>query len=347
MGDSLVALKAPEVDRFVAKPTPACPIMLVYGPDAGLVHERAAALISGAVNDVNDPFSLVRLDGDELSGNPLRLVEEASTIPLFGGRRAVWLRVGARNILPAVEALIGAPRPECSVVIEAGDLRRNAPLRTLCERAKHAIALPCYPDAADSLGRLVDQEMTQAKLTISPDARAALIPFLGGDRQASRSEIRKLALYAHGRDTVTLDDVLAVVADASALALDGVVDATFAGRPPDLERLYAKARAAGTAPGTIVSAALRQAGQLHKLKLAAESGGGGVNAAIDSLRPPIHFLRKNAIKAAVSGWTAERLLEAMAQLNAAVLQTRRNADLADAIARRALLSVAMAGRRKK
>ncbi len=346
MGDSLVALKASEVDRFLAKPDPACPIVLVYGPDAGLVHERAAALISGAVNDVNDPFSLVRLDGDELSGNPLRLVEEANTIPLFGGRRAIWLRVGARNILPAVEALIGAPRPECSVVIEAGDLRRNAPLRTLCERAKHAIALPCYPDAADSLARLVDQEMAQAKLAISPDARAALIPFLGGDRQASRSELRKLALYAHGRDTVTLDDVLAVVADASALALDGVVDATFAGRLPDLEQLYAKASAAGTAPGSIVSAALRQAGQLHKLKLAAESGG-GVNAAIDSIRPPIHFLRKTMIKAAITGWTAERLLEAMAQLNAAVLQTRRNADLADAIARRALLSVAMAGRRKK
>ena len=36
---------------------------------------------------------------------------------------------------------------ECRVVIEAGDLRRNAPLRTLCERAKNAAALPCYADS--------------------------------------------------------------------------------------------------------------------------------------------------------------------------------------------------------
>ena len=42
------------------------PIILLYGPDAGLVRERADALLASAVDDPNDPFSLVRLDGDEL-----------------------------------------------------------------------------------------------------------------------------------------------------------------------------------------------------------------------------------------------------------------------------------------
>ena len=72
--------------------------------------------------------------------------------------------------------------------------------------------------------------MRDAELTIAPDARAALVALLGGDRLASRSEIRKLALYAHGKDRVELADVMAVVADASALALDGVLDAAFAGK---------------------------------------------------------------------------------------------------------------------
>ena len=38
-----------------------------------------------------------------------RLVEEANTIPLFGGKRAVWVKVGQRsNIAPAVEMLLAA-----------------------------------------------------------------------------------------------------------------------------------------------------------------------------------------------------------------------------------------------
>src|SRR5262245_5193544 len=138
----MVAVKTAQVEAFVAKPNPAQPVGLVFGPDAGLVRERAQALIHSAVDDINDPFSLARLDGDEVAAEPSRLVEEATTVPLFGGRRAVWVKAGSRNLAPAVEALLAATSPDCRVVIEAGDLRRNAPLRVLCERDKNAAALP-------------------------------------------------------------------------------------------------------------------------------------------------------------------------------------------------------------
>src|SRR5215468_1120368 len=156
----MVALKAAQVDAFLAKP--AHPVVLVFGPDSGLVRERAEALIRASVDDVNDPFSLARLDGDELAGEPTRLVEEATTIPLFGGRRAVWVKAGGRNFAPAVEALLAAASPDCRVVIEAGDLRRNAPLRVLIERARNAAALPCYEDDEKALDRLIDAEMREA-----------------------------------------------------------------------------------------------------------------------------------------------------------------------------------------
>src|SRR6266545_2567956 len=237
----MVALKASDVDRFIARPDPARPIVLIFGPDSGLVRERAEALIKSSVDDPSDPFSLARLDGDDLASEPTRLVEEANTVPLFGGRRAVWVKAGARNFAPAVEALLAATSPDCRVVIEAGDLRRTAPLRALCDRARNAAALPCYEDGQKDLERLIDTEMREAGLTIAPEARAALVPLLGGDRLASRSEIHKLALYARGQARVELDDVMAVAADASALALDALIDAAFAGKTAEVEFQYAKA----------------------------------------------------------------------------------------------------------
>jgi DNA polymerase-3 subunit delta len=142
----MVALKTGEIDAFLARPDPKRPVVLVYGPDAGLVRERTDALIRASVDDPRDPFALANLDGDELASEPARLIEEAHTMPLFGGRRAVLVKAGGRNFVPAVEALLAAPPADCRVVIEAGDLRRNAPLRALCERAKMALALPCYAD---------------------------------------------------------------------------------------------------------------------------------------------------------------------------------------------------------
>jgi len=342
----MVALKASDIDRFMARPDPARPIVLVFGPDAGLVRERAEALIRVSIDDPKDPFQLARLDGDDLASEPTRLVEEANTIPLFGGRRAVWVKGGSRNFAPAVEALIGAASPDCRVVIEAGDLRRSAPLRALCERAKNAVALPCYADSERDLVRLIDTEMREAGLTISAEARAALVPLLGGDRLASRHEIGKLALFARGKAEVGIDDVMAVVADASTLALDGLIDAAFAGRTGELEVQLGKARTAGTSPGTIVSAALRQVSQLHRARLAIENGA-SIGEAAGSMQPFVHFSRKAAVEAALKSWTSARLARAMAQLAEATLEQRRQTSLAEAIAQRALLSLAVNARRKE
>ena len=114
---------------------------------------------------------------------------------------------------------------------------------------------------------------------------------LGGDRQASRNELRKLALYAHGEGEVTLDDVMAVVADASELKLDPIVDGAFAGKPDLVETEFAKAMVAGTYPGMIISAAQRQAAWLHKSALAVAEGT-PVSTLLDSGFPRLHFSRK-------------------------------------------------------
>jgi DNA polymerase-3 subunit delta len=338
----MTAIKPADADAFVARPDPKRPVVLVFGPDSGLVSERTNALVKAAVDDINDPFALARLDGEDLSAEPTRLVEEAQTIPLFGGKRAVWVKAGSRNIAGAVEPLLALPALECRVVIEAGDLRRNAPLRALIEKAKNAAALPCYADGEKDRERLIDNEMRDAGLKLSPDARAMLIPLLGGDRAASRSEITKLALYARGQDMVGVDDVAAVVSDASALALDDIVDAAFAGRPAELETQLGKARVAGTSAGSILFAAQRQVAQLHKWRTAIEAGSG---FSIEAIYPPINFRRKDTIAATLKLWTAARLLTAMAELADTVLQSRRNADLADTIAERALLAIAANTRR--
>jgi DNA polymerase III subunit delta len=338
----MVALKTADIDRFLARPDPARPVVLVFGPDLGLVSERVNALIKMSVDDVNDPFSLVRLEAEELSANPARLVEEAQTIPLFGVRRAVWAKAGSRNIAPAVEAVLALPSSECRVVIEAGDLRRNAPLRVVCERAKNAAALPCYADTERDLARLIDNEMREAGLALKPEARAMLIPLLGGDRAASRNELRKLALYARGGGEVDVDDVTAVVSDASALALDELIDTAFAGRPAELEAQLAKVRAAGSPVGSIFFAAQRQLAQLHRWRMAIESG---APLSIDSVQPPLHFRRKTLVEATLKQWNAARLLAAMSELADAVLASRKTPALADTIAERALLSLATRARR--
>jgi DNA polymerase-3 subunit delta len=341
----MVALRGKEIDSYLARPDPGRPIILLYGPDAGLVRERADALMASAVDDPNDPFSLVRLDGDELAAEPSRLVDEAMTVPLFGGRRAIRVRAGSRNFAAGVDTLAEVPIRDCRIVIEAGELRPESPLRKACERAKNAVAIGCYPDTERDLAKLIDDEMRPSDLRLAQDARATLMGLLGGDRQASRNELRKLALYARGKGEVTLDDVMAVVSDASDLKLDPIVDAAFAGNAALVESEFAKAMVAGTYPGIIVAAAQRQAAWLHKSSLALADGT-PLATLLDGGFPRLHFSRKGAVETALRNFNPQRLAGIIDQLATATLDMRKQTALASAIAQRTLLAIAANAKRR-
>jgi DNA polymerase-3 subunit delta len=334
----MVAIKAGGADAFVARPDSAVFCFLVYGPDLGLVTERAAHLAKAAVDDPNDAFALVRMDGDDLASDPDRLLDEAHTVPLFGGKRCIWIRAGSRPIQAAIDKLLAGPAPEARIVIEAGNLGKSAPLRTMCEKSPKAAAVPCYADSEAGIAKLIDRELSEAGLRIDPDARQALLASLGADRLATRQEISKLALYVHGEERVTLADVDAAVADVSAVALDDAVDAAFAGNMEALERGIGLLDASGIPASAALLAAQRHALQMHKVR----AGGQGIERGW----PGLHFRRKSAVEAALNRWSVPRLESAVQRLAGAVLESRRGGAFGETIARRALASIAIEAKRR-
>src|SRR5439155_2091271 len=179
-----------------------------------------------------------------------------------------------------------------------------------------------YPDGERDLARLIDDELRLSNLRIAADARAVLTALLGGDRQASRNELKKLALYGHGKAEVTLDDVMAVVADASELKIDPIVDGAFAGNSAAVEAEFAKTMTSGIYPGVIISAAQRQAAWLHKSALAVGEGT-PLSTLLDSGFPRLHFSRKGNVETALRNFNAARLVVIIEQLATAALEMRK------------------------
>jgi len=142
-----------------------------------------------------------------------------------------------------------------------------------------------------------------------------------------------------------LADVMAVVADASELKIDPIVDGAFAGKPELVETEFAKAMVAGTHPGMIIAAAQRQAAWLHKTALAIAEGA-TVSTVLDGGFPRLHFSRRSAVETALRQFSAARLLSIIEQLAAAALEMRKQTPLAAAIAQRTLLSIAVNARRR-
>src|SRR2546421_4775611 len=122
----MVQLKSAEIDRFLARPDPAVRLVLIYGEDEGLVAERTATFVKGVTGTDDDPFALVRLEQGTIADDPGRLADEANAVPLFGGRRAIVIRLaGNASIIPALEALLARPPVDSWVALAAADMRKT------------------------------------------------------------------------------------------------------------------------------------------------------------------------------------------------------------------------------
>ena len=341
----MASSKAHQVDAYLSRPVQHR-VVLVYGPDQGLVAERAAKAAAGAGVAVDDPFATVKMDADDAAAEPGRVYEEASTVSMFGGRRLVWLRGSTqRNLARAVQPVLDDPPPDALVIVEAGDLKPGSGLRKAVETSAAGMALPCYRDEGAALDTMIDEEMREAGLTLEREARDLLKASLGGDRLASRGEVRKLALYAAGEDTVTPEHVAAIVGDASAAASDQLVDAVATGRGREAEIAMSGLLEAGTSPVALAAALQRHFQVLHRARAAMDASGRGAEAAVGAMRPPVNFKRKRDVMQALGRWRLDRLTAALARIERTAYLARADAALAEAHLGTAVIAlVRMAGR---
>ena len=335
--------KAHEVDGWARRPDWSHRIILVYGPDRGRVSEVAGMIAAASGVPLDDPFSTIKLDADTIEKEPGRLVDEARTVPMFSQARLVWIR-GAANQKPLIDDLrdlIATPPSDAFIVVEAGELKKGAGLRSLVEGGGGAMALPCYADDNRGIDGLIDQEMTTAGLTIDLEARRVLKARLGGDRLASRGEIGKLVLYAHGMGKVTAADVVASTGDVSGDSIDLAVDSVMTGRLAAFDAAFARLSAEANRIPQLLAAAMRQFQQLQMLGAVMESDRKSAAAAIAGARPPVFFSRRATVEAALQVWKGKDCAMALERLNDVMLQTRRQPALAVPATRQALLGLAV------
>lgn len=342
----MAQIKAHEFDSLIKRQELPYRAFLVYGPDYGLVSERAKSLSGSVGVDLQDEFAVVRLDISDITADPARLADEVGAIGLFGGKRLIWIK-GAGNdkkFVDALKAVIDTLSNDVCVLIEGVDLKKSSSLRKTFEGAKLGLAIPCYADDGRALQSLIDQELSHANMRMTMDARHVLMSFLGGDRLASRGELQKLILYCHGQDEVTEDDVMAAIGDASAISVDETVDAILTGDINRLDQSYNKIIASKTPIFLILRGCLVQLQQLDLMRSEMETNRKRASQVMAEMGRFIHFKRKPAFEKALNKWNSVKLRKEMDRIGRAILETRQNNSLEEAIARQALIRVCLLSR---
>lgn len=336
-------LPAGRVEGFLRRPDPGIRAVLLYGPDAGLVRERADALGRTVAPDLHDPFRVADLNGAALAADPARLYDEAAQISLMGGQRLVRVRDIGDGQSTIFGRFLADPPGDGLVVVEAGDLAARGALRRLFDDAPCGVAIGCYPDSARDLAEVIRETLGAHRVVASRDALDFLVAHLGGDRLLTRAELEKLALYAGDGGRVELEDAQLSTADSAALSLDDVVLAAAEGDGAALDRALSRVFQEGESPVSVIRAALRHMQRLHALSARAAAGE-PVDSVLRGARPPIFFKQQDSFRRQLARWREPQLRRQLDALADAETQLKTTGIPAETACRAALFAMTQEAR---
>jgi DNA polymerase-3 subunit delta len=318
-----VKLVKGSVGRAIDRPDPATRVYLFYGPDDSGSRHLAARLLA-SLNAEKFAVQAAAIKAD-----PAVLADEAGAMALFGGPRAIWIEPAGDEIADGVAGLLDAGAVESPVIAIAGALRKTSGLVKLAEAHGQAAAVQSYiPEGRDADQMVVAAGRAEG-LRIESDVAARLAAACGNNQAIVAQEVAKFALFLDAAPDRLRDLTHEVVdllgADSSEGNLMRLGDLALAG---DGRELLEEMERAAIAPGEVVPAirALqRRLVQIAPLRARIEHGD-RVDGVLASMGKALFYKDKPLMQRLLSGWTAERIAQAM-ERSASV---ERGAMLSDA-----------------
>ncbi|MFV0293302.1 MAG: DNA polymerase III subunit delta [Paracoccus sp. (in: a-proteobacteria)] len=334
-------LKGAEISRYLVRPDPARPGLLIYGQDAMRVAlKRAEAVAALTGPNADEEMRLTRIAGSDLRKDAALLTDAIKEVGFFPGQRVILVEDTPDAAAPAIAAALSEwAHGDAVIVVTAGGLTKSSALRKLFEPHKDAMTAPVYDDPPGE--EEITRWLKEAGLTEVPQAAMRDLMTLSRalDPGDFRQTVEKIALYKYDDITPLSSEEIALMAPATIEAeVDELIDVVAEGKTDSFGAMMRRIEAQGIAPVTICITTLHHFRALH----AASADPGGPQAGLSRLRPPVFGLRRDRMARQAQTWGMRNLEDAVHHLLETDLQLRSSTRAPQiALIERSLIRLAM------
>lgn len=297
-----------DIAGFLARPNPQTAVIVVYGPESGLVQERGTLLLSKLLPDVKDPLAVVTMDSDTLAKDPMTFLDEANSVSLLGpARRVIKISPAEDDCTAALKDYAANPNPDVTIIALAGNLSPRSSLRVWAEKDPKAVALPCYVENAQELQGFITDTLRQEGIAVDSRTAAFLSTNLVGDRMIARRQLEKLVTYKGPQPSaLTMDDVVEAIPDLSLQTLDDIVYAAFSAKWTALYKALDVLFGENTSFMLVLRSLQNHA---RRLELVHEkmSTGQNFDDVVKSIHPPLFYKLVPQFRQQLNQWSPARL----------------------------------------
>ncbi len=328
-----------DIDSFVKSPKKSARVILVYGPDNGLVRERANMMGKSVVADLNDPFNAVTMTGDSLSEDPARLSDEAGALSMMGGDRLIRIEGAGDKLTVLVKEYLTNPSEHSLVILQAGELGPRSSLRKLCEKENNAAAIPCYVEDERDVSRLIRETLHAEGHQIEMNAMSWLASSIAGDRGRVRSELEKLILYkGNDKSQISMADVRASCGGAGEQEFDDLIYQVAGRNAAAALKAYTILSEEGVAFIAILRSLQNHFRRLHLANSYIQDGL-DAESAMKKLSPPVFFKKAPAFRNQMQSWPITSLNHVLAKLSELEVQCKQTGKPVDTLCSHAILAI--------
>jgi len=306
-----------DIEPFVKAPNPNAKIIVIYGPDDGLMRERSDIMAKTIVADVNDPFNVVDLTQDKINETPSLLSDEAFSMSMLGDKRLIIVRSAGNKLTDALKAIEReADKLDNVILVQAGPLDTKSSLRKFAEKSKIAVALPCYVEDEQTLGRFLQGFFTEQGYRIDRDALTLAAQVLHGDRALARNEANKITIFkGDNQSPITVKDITDCLGRGNLETLDMLTEHVASGDCRGVEKSLYLLFSEGS-PSILILRSLKNYYKRLYITQAREKNL-GLETALKKLFPPVFYKNKPAFLRHLHVWSFNRIQIALTMINEA------------------------------
>ena len=307
---------------------------LVFGTDATGVQEVAKQIQNIIIPNAG-PFSIISLTPADLKGAPNKVLEEANTADLMGGRRLIWLKEATATHADIMANFTEQCQTDAFLLMTADNLMKSAALRVESETSPNILVVACYPPEIMDLRRIIQNFARESGFDFTPEASDYLIQNTDNNTLILKNELNKIALWNGDKKRITLDLIQQLVGTGTVNA-DTVIQAV-ANR--QTERVLSATNALlsqGENPVTLVRMVVKYFSNLLKGVDKIEAGEASAEVAKKMLKPAQFRLEESVIMQ-LHSWSKESLLRAHKALLNAEIQMKTGTLDSELILKQTLL----------
>jgi len=272
-------------------------IIFLYGTNIGLVELLYKKALKILKVDINDPFSVSKLDGTEFKENPSILHDNICTLSIFSQKRFIMLDLMYISITKNIENVILEAIEEINennfLFIKCGNLKQNAFLRYF-QSKRNSILTPCYEENTNTIYEEISNLFSKHQLSFNKAFIKNLSLKFNSDSLTNKMEVDKIDTFLENNKNVTEQMLYSLISNNNEANLSKVVESCSNGNPSYALSYFENIYENQNTTIALIRMFVSHYKLIERILLLTKSGDSILHV-VDNIKPPIFFKKKEFI----------------------------------------------------